>query len=121
MKMTRNGERRSIASPTTISLFFNVLGLEMKSLLTQKFLPQRYKNILWSKFRTVMKKTRHSLLVDVYGAQSHSGHESNTPKYVSIFFNIYSPIGHAWTPWGHVRMTIGIPKFWGSFKIGIHA
>jgi hypothetical protein len=40
--MTRNGERRSIASPTTISLFFNVVGLDIKSLLTQKFLQKVY-------------------------------------------------------------------------------
>lgn len=38
MNMTRNGERISIASPTTIRLLFNVLGSETKSLLTQKFL-----------------------------------------------------------------------------------
>lgn len=41
MNITRNGERRSIASPTTMSLFFKVLGLETKSLLTQKFLQQK--------------------------------------------------------------------------------
>jgi len=38
MNMMRNGESTSIASPTTISLFFNVLGFDTKSLLTQKFL-----------------------------------------------------------------------------------
>jgi hypothetical protein len=38
MNMMRNGESKSIASPTTISLFFNVLGFDTKSLLTQKFL-----------------------------------------------------------------------------------
>ena len=36
--MTRNRERRSITISTTISLFFNVLGLETKSLRAQKFL-----------------------------------------------------------------------------------
>jgi hypothetical protein len=45
MNMTRNGERRSIASPTTISLFFKVVGLDINSLLTQKFLQKKHSQI----------------------------------------------------------------------------
>ena len=52
MNITKNGESRSIPSPTTTSLFLNVPGFERKSPLTQNFL-QAQKSLSVTKLEAV--------------------------------------------------------------------
>ena len=71
MKMTRNGDSRSIASPTTNSRFFSVSGFDTKSLLTRKLLQNQ--NAWIRKKRTILSPWKLKL--------SSSLHSSTTQNY----------------------------------------
>jgi hypothetical protein len=59
--MTRNGESKSIASPTIISLFFSVLGFDLKSPMTWKFLQRKH-----------VQKRKPSLKLEYYDYHYHT-------------------------------------------------